>query len=321
MYSEDLVQVALNACSCSQNELALRLGASPAEIGKWLNGELMSPEMEQKVRAIANIGDKDPSFVLWAGSLEDADKWAKLIRFLAETARRNAETGYNTYPLEDEEGVLCWSTFYTLREMGIDLPQPFPGELDFDYERAYREGNDGLWDLLFEQNPYSALIHEMFASLADVHGFYAAYVHELIFDDELALGGTAADNIEPCLIDLAASKIEVDEALAPRIKQFRCRVMKDYAEWLTIVKDKAFRAGVPLRAELLGMVHKSAEELRREAEAESLGFNARRAHPDIYMNELLCGMRAIHRVLPTIMKKLGIEAGRLERDHSELHVG
>ena len=320
MYSEALVQLALNASSYSPKELAFRLGTSPAEIGKWHDGELMSPEMEDKVRAIANIGHRDPSFVLWAGSLEDADKWEKLIRFLAETARRDAETGYNTDPLQDEEGVLCWSTFHTLREMGVDLPQPFPKELDFDYERTYGEGSDAVWDLLLEKNPYSALIYKLYTSLNDVYGFYTAYVRELIFDDELALSDTGADNIEPCLIDLAAAKLEVDEALAPRIRRFRRRVMKDYSEWLAVVKDRAFRAGVPLRAELLGMVHKSADELGREAEAESLGLSARRVHPDVYMNELLCGMRAIHQILPAVMKKLGIKADEFKLDRSEFHV-
>ena len=269
---------------------------------QWKNGERMSPEMEAKFRALVSIGDKDPQFVLWAGSLEDADKWERLIRFLADTASRNAETGYKTYPLKDEEGMLCWSTFHTLREMGVDLPKAFPKELDVDYKGAYENGNDGLWDLLFHGNPYSALIYKIYSSLNKVYGFYAAFVHELIFDDDLKLSDTRADNIEPCLIDLAACKIEVEEALAPGMDEFRRLVMDDYEEWLTIVKDRAFRAGVPLRAELLRMVHSSAEDLGREADAESLGFNARRLHPDIYMNELLCGMRAIRQALPAIMK-------------------
>ena len=43
------------------------------------------------------------------------------------------------------------------------------------------------------------------------------------------------------------------------------------------------------------------------AERQSLGLNNSNLHPDIYMNELLVGMRAIHQVLPAIIKKLGIE--------------
>src|SRR5262245_47723285 len=204
MYSEALVQLALNAVSCDQKELALRLGVSTIEITKWQNREPMPFDIHDKVRALANIGERDPSFVLWAGSLEDAAKWEKLIRFLAATASRNAETGYDTYPLADEDGMLCWSTFNTLRAMGVDLPKPFPRELEVDYERAYGDRGTGVRDLLLERNPYSALIYKLYLSLNDVYGFYAAYVRELIFDDELELGDTGADNIQACLIDLAA---------------------------------------------------------------------------------------------------------------------
>ncbi|RCS22100.1 hypothetical protein DUT91_20530 [Phyllobacterium salinisoli] len=42
------------------------------------------------------------------------------------------------------------------------------------------------------------------------------------------------------------------------------------------------------------------------AELESLGRNSVRLHPDIYMNELLCGMRAINKIMPIILEKLGV---------------
>jgi len=315
MDSEAFVQLALETLSCSQKELARRLGVSATQISKWKNGEYMSHEMEDKIRAMINIGDKQPAFVLLAGSVEAANKWEKLIHFLAEAADENAETGYDTDPLRDELGLLCWQTFDTLKAMGMDLPTTFPDELDIDYD----EGSDYLWDLI-DGNPYSSLIYNIFKSLTNVYGFYAAYVSDLVLDDELDLIETEAENIEPCLLDLAACKLDSEEiqGVATKFREFKYRVQTEYKKWLNIVKERAFRAGVPLRAELLNMVYKFDEELGEEAERESLGFNASRLHPDVYMHELLRGMRVIHQVLPAIMKKLGMEDFKL--DESELWI-
>ncbi|MBM0105365.1 helix-turn-helix transcriptional regulator [Steroidobacter sp. S1-65] len=315
MDSEALVQLALNALSGTQKDLATKLNVSPAQISKWKKGEHMSQEMEQRLRAIANIGDQDAAFVLTAGSLEDAAKWERLMHYLAERAAESAETGYNTSPLTDEMELLCGETFRVLKEMGVSIPDKFPRALDLDYDDI----NDESWELL-EQDPHSDAIYKIYKSLNDVYGFYAAYVSELVHDDDLDLSNTPADNIEPCLLSLAACKIEVNTQFAPRFAQFKYQVKKDYAEWLTFVKDRAFRAGVPLRAELLDLVYDSSDALGHTAEAESLGFNKSQLHPDIYMNELLVGMRMIHQVLPAIMKKLGIDQ-EFELDESKLRIG
>lgn len=322
MQSQALVQLALNALSCNQKQLGAFLGVSPTQISKWKNGEHLSSDMESKLREVAKIGERDPDFVLAAGSVEDADKWGHLIAYLASVAFYATETGYETYPLSDDKIahlLLCASTFDALKAMGIKIPERFPQELDLEYNPDSEDEAQHVWDLL-DENPYVCTIRDIFNSLNDVYGFYAAYISDLVNDESLDLYSTPAENIEPCLVSLAASKIDVDSAFAPDFHTFRAHVRKDYTDWIEIVKDKAFRAGIPLRAELLGLVYEPHDSLGHEAEAESLGFNASRIHPDVYMNELLVGMRTIHQVLPVILKKLGIFE-EFKVDHSSLRLG
>jgi hypothetical protein len=147
-------------------------------------------------------------------------------------------------------------------------------------------------------------------------GILCRVIAELVNDDALAddLSDLAGD-VECCLMDLAACKINVDETFAPTFQKFRMQTRKQYQEWLTTVKDRAFRAGVPLRAELQELVSGDSEDLGHTAEADGLGLNASRLHPDVYMNELLSGMRIIHQVLPAIMKKLGIDDFALDESN------
>lgn len=311
---KELIALALKILSCSQKELAAKLNVSPTQITKWKHGEYMSTDMETKIRTMLHIGEMDPAFILMAGDLENSIKWDTLIHFLAEMAEFNAETGYETYPLLDELEILSHNIFSIMNSIGVSIPRTFPADLEFDYEEADDDKIEQIYD-----NPYVNIIYDIFISLNNVYAFYAAYIEEIIENDDLDLYGTQADNIEPCLIDIAATKIEVDKKIAPQFTQFRQSIEKNYLDWLTFVKEKAIQARVPLRAEILDLVYKSSDELRDSAEAESLGFNNDRIHPDIYMNELLTGMRAIHQVLPFIMKKMGIYE-EFQLDNSVLNI-
>lgn len=318
MNSQAWVQLALKTLACNQKELALRLNVSPTQISKWKKDEHMSFDMQERFRQMVGIGDRHPSFILWAGSIEDGDKWEKLILYLAESAAESAETGYNTYLLQNETYHLCWHTFYVLREMGVKIPDTFPIELDINYDDDGAD-SDEYFDTL-SNNTYSNLINSIFHALNNVYGFFAAYINDIVFDDALDLFETGFE-IETCLMALAACKVDVDPALAPEFQNFKSQTLKDYRELLTLVKNKAFQAGIPLKAELLSMVHDNHEALGHYADREDLGLNENRLHPDFYMNELLCGMRIIHQVLPVIMKKLGIDENEFQLDTSKLHVG
>lgn len=302
MSSVAMVQLALNLLSCNQKELAARLKVSPTQVSKWKSDDVhMSADMEEKFRRLLQIGDLSPEVILQAGGLDAAAKWERLIQHIAMMAEDAEETGYETYPLKNECGMLCWHTFATLNEMGVEIPKSFPAELEFNFDDP-----DVEWDIIHD-HPIASLIYKIFKALTDVYGFYVAYVADLMSDESLDLMATLAVNIEPELMSLAASKLDADENLATKFRKFRHRVERDFEEWLDVVKDTAIRARVPLRIELMDLIHKSHDAIGHQAEAESLGFTKGRLHPDIYMNELLVGMRLIQKALPAIIKKLDIK--------------
>lgn len=311
-----LVQLALDALGCNQKELASRLGVSPTQITKWKKGDYMSHDMEMRLRDYAQIGQHlPPELVLLTGSAKAAGQWERLIGYLAYLAVEDTETGYNTPPLTDDLTLLYWTTFDTLLKMGVQIP-PFPEELDVDYE----DMSDEEFEVFFD-NPYVNLIHRIYKSFTDVYGFYAAYIYDVVWDEELDLMSDVGAKIDDLLLKLAATKLEEEEvaSLAPRFREFRHEINNQYIEWLNLVKDRAYRAGIPLQAEFLDLVYQSHDVLGHDAEYKSLGLSSFRLHPDIYMNELLQGMRVIHQVLPAILDKLGIDDFKL--DESDLWVG
>ena len=208
MNGSSLIVLALKLLKCTQKDLAKKLGVSPAQISKWKSNEYMSSEMETKLSTLINIGDRNPDVVLWTGGIEQADKWDKLLKYLAKSASMSDETGYITYPLvEDDCDLLCWNTLHALKESGVNIPSIFPAELDFNYDMESDEEDLELQFETINQNPYSSLIYQIYTALTDIYGFYAAYIQDLMFHDDLDLYDTDAVNLEPCLFELALCKV------------------------------------------------------------------------------------------------------------------
>jgi hypothetical protein len=314
------IDAALRTLSCSESYLTRRLGVSGVQMMKWRNGEAVSPDVAQKLRKLICNEPATPELVSWAGSIEDAAKWDRLIRYLVQDDRESARTEAEAEYLQDDLGSLCVRLSRILTDMGIEPPNGFPKDLDSYFgpdqdgaankiEREHSESSDELWEVI-ETNPYSATINAILHSMNNVWGFYAEHIQRLTDDGDCPLCAEQ-DSIEEHLLELAACKIETNENFAPRAIQFKARVLRDYQVWLTAVKRAAYRAHAPLTAELLNLVDHKPTRVTCFAQAERLGSSRIPSHPDHYMDELLTGMKAIHRVLPAILKRLQITDSEL----------
>ncbi|AKH67721.1 hypothetical protein IMCC21906_00026 [Spongiibacter sp. IMCC21906] len=325
MHSGALVKLALRDLGSTQKELASQIGVSAAQITKWKQGEPMSFEMENRFRILTQIGDRDPEVVYAAGSIGDTDKWQKLIDFLAKIANENAETGYITYPLEDEIGVLISHVFNCLDRLGAKIPSTFPEDLDVDYEKIFtldEEASDEIYNHIVTGNKISSSIYKAFLVLNDLWGFFAAYIEGLIDEArEVDIAGlNHFDDIEPCLIDLAFGKADLDASYAPNKSMFSLEITENYKSWLTDLKRTCVKAQIPITVEPMKLILDDHNSLGHDAEFVSLGFDKDQIHPDIYMNEILCTLRTINHVLPAIVKKLNITEEELNLNALELRL-
>jgi transcriptional regulator with XRE-family HTH domain len=291
--SKALVKLALKKLNYSQNQLAEMLGVSASQISRWKNhGDYISSEYEDKLNEACNIGGVSADFILRFGSKENAAQWDKLFRELADYAQENNETSYNCPQLIDyDEWDISLKISNILDELGINLPQEMPKHLQID--------NDELFE-----DKYVRIISNIFESFTAIDGFFHAYFQELGNNDDIFEN---LMKIEETLLNFAVCKINIDTELAPNFDNYKYTWLKEYREAIDQIKYKAICANLPLREELMYLIDADINELSHAAEREAFGFNKIEIHPDIYMNEIIVGMRRINQLLPEIMEKLDIK--------------
>jgi transcriptional regulator with XRE-family HTH domain len=319
MYSESLIKLALLNQKGTQKALAAQLKVSPTQISKWKSGEMMSFEMEDRVRQLAGIGERSPNLVYLTGGIEQADKWNNLINYLAVNAIEQAETGYHTEILRREEDYLADRTINILKEMGVKIPSEFPDEIIIPSDEIDQYSDADHEALMII--PIVNSISTAFLSANDVYGFYAAYISGLLafeftdFDPDDFTGQVYSE-----LLAISFAKTGEQSQFSPTFNNFAYDTKKILTKLIDSIKMLAMHNNLPLKAELSDLISGNSGWLGHEAERESLGYNSERIHPDIYMNEILCSHRLIHQVLPIICKKLGITPEELEIDETKFTV-
>ena len=325
--SSNYVELALKKLNCNQSQLAEKLNVSTTQISKWKNhNDHMSVDFYEKFRELCEIGDTiSPGFVLAVDSLENAMKWEKCFKYLANQSNENSETGYNCDPLCDfDEFRILDCTLEALNKLGMTLPKEFPIELDIDHDIEDILDEDGEnYDLKYEKfnnNIYIKTTSAIYDSFISVRAFYDVYMYPIMtFTDSMEeMYLDQIFEIEDDLFKLAVSKVELETEVTSDFNQFKYKISKRFLNFINDLKKKAFQEKIPLQVELMDLLDLDYEEISEVVEYNALGFNNRDIHPDIYINELLVGMRTIHQILPEILKKLDID---FKLDPKELTTG
>ena len=309
MYSESLIKLAIIGLQCSQKELAGILKVSPTQISKWKSGERMSTDMGERITSLLELGTCDPDVAYWTGGIEQAIKWKQLIQFLASSALDRRETDYISEILIDDEDdyELTQQTLSTLRNMGVKIPTPFPEEL------TYWDARTPDLQFKYDNNPLAALIEKAFEAANGIYSFYAAYIDTaLSFEID---GHQLSTKIYCGLIPLCFAKTGKQNGLTPNFNLFQHHTISDLGSSIDSIKKLAFQHNIPLNVELSDLITDNSDDLNIESDAETIGANQTRIHPDIYMNELLQNQRSIMKALPIICKKLGITSEELDWDN------
>ena len=156
--------------------------------------------------------------------------------------------------------------------------------------------------------------------MVDIVAFHDEFITPLVFSDATTDDLLELDR-ELCLeyTSLAAVKSSLNPNIAVKAAPFRKECLTFFAQKLTEFKKVAIALNLPLKVELMDLVTKDTGTLSDTVTFEALGVKAN-IHPDVYMNELLVGMRVIHQVLPAILEKIGL-LGDFELDEAAINSG
>lgn len=167
----------------------------------------------------------------------------RLIWYLVECVEDEGAFDVSTrFPSFCDLELLTASIVGTLAKIGAAIPEAFPAELALSLGKlnpfldTSRELHEELHALV-SVNPYAKAVRDILRALDALWGYYAAGIRTLrSLDEDEVLG--AQMSIEACMIDLAATRIVVDEAFAPNMPAFRQKVLTDYKAWLAQIRNK-----------------------------------------------------------------------------------
>ena len=302
--SKYLIEVALRELGVNQKQLAEMLDVSTGQISRWKNhDDYISQDLTDKITTLCKLDNLSPEFVFIVGSINNAQRWEKVIHHCVEVACDFENVGVYGSILKDFDMPLISSQIaVTLEQLGVNFSDEIPDVVEVLFKD--QDLDDDQWEA-FSNIPQVNVISKLIEEYVVLENFHNAYIEELSNNHDDLIDLTM--DIHSCLFLLAACKIDVPLEIAPNKNAHRFEWERWYREKINELKAAAVERQIPLRSELLMLVNDDGRGMAEAVEGQAWGLNSNQIHPDIYMNEILLGLRAIHKVLPSIMQKLGIE--------------
>ena len=313
--SKCLIEVALKELGVNQKQLAERLNVSTGQISRWKNhGDYISADLTKKLTTLCKLDETSPEFALFVGSIKNAKRWEKVIESCFDVAFDNygdfgsALHGYGMDYVSSEIAT-------TLKGLGIEFPSKVPVLVEMEFNE--QELTNEQWQA-YSEIPQVKVLSELISEYVVLENFYNTYIHSLnsYVDDDLF---ELSIEIHGNLFQLAACKMDIPVELSVSNDEHRFKWERWYRTKISELKAAAVERKIPLKEELLKLVNDETESVANTTEYEAWGFNNNRIHPDIYMHEILLRLRRIDKVLPFIIKKLGIDEEEVASAVRDLH--
>lgn len=310
-----MINLAMQKRNMKQKDLAKYLAVSEGQLSKWKKkAQADIPDhINQKLFELLEL-PRIPSVLVELTSSEDvATQWYHHIWQLLDEVDKRNDSGWEYFgDVSEFETQGMPKIISVLKAYGITIEFAPP-----DIEEIKEYIDTKTWpDVSITDGVISVLIYNILDNHKSLEGYYFSHIGD--FDEIDGISEKVSD-IYSDFMTLAASKvqmpIEIAQKLAPKLPSFNQSLQRLFLRSLENLKLDFIERNLPVPMNFSNLIVWHPEKLNEVSQSHQRGYT--QIHPDIFMNELLLGVRALNASFDRLTTKLEIEKNSKSAEYEE----